>query len=386
MAKNVTIVQVLVSSPSDLKQEREILEVLVKELNQMWSKSLGIMFELLRWENNVRPMAGSDPQSLINEQIVNDYDVFIGMLWGRFGSPTPRYESGTLEEFEHAMCRVGSSNGTKPEVMIYFKDAPISPTKIDPGQLQKVLDFRQSLSGRGLLYSTFEDEVDFQSSLRAHLASLAQSFVEHKGKRTESDAVESVAEEIDDLGYFDYVEIYMSRMEEMTSTLGLLSNATERIGAQMSGHTQDIKGLADTEINTKEARKYIKRAADDMEVYATTIKRQLPALSQSRNEGLSALTNALALSQDFQSEDVEGLTTLRESLAGTKNSASGSRNSLEGFYKTIELMPRLTSDLNRAKKSVLTQLGYFLVDIDKTVSTIQNILDSIDRMLKTDNS
>lgn len=383
MAKKITIVQVLVSSPSDLNQEREILEVLVHELNRTWSNSLGIMFELLCWENNVRPMAGSDPQSVINEQIVNDYDVFIGMLWGRFGSPTPRSESGTLEEFEHAMSRVRSNSAAKPEVMIYFKDAPISPSKIDPSQLQKVLDFRQSLSGRGLLYSTFEDEADFQSSLRAHLAFLAQSFAELKDRGLENDVIPRVEEEIDELGYFDYIEIYLSRMEEMTSTLGLLGNATKRIGEQMSGHTDDLRGLAESEKNNKEARRYIKRAADDLEVYATTIRRQLPALSESRNEGLNALTNALALYQDFKDADVEGLVTLRTSLAGTRDSASGSRKSLEGFCGTIELMPRLTSELNRAKKSVLSQLGYFLVDIDKTVSTIQNILDSIDRILKT---
>ena len=49
---------------------------------------------------NAYPGFGTDPQGVVNEEIGDDYEIFIGPLWSRFGTPTPRAFSGTQEEFE----------------------------------------------------------------------------------------------------------------------------------------------------------------------------------------------------------------------------------------------------------------------------------------------
>jgi hypothetical protein len=136
-------------------------------------KSLGVSFELIRWETHTHPAFGGDPQTIINDQLGEDYDIFIGILWSRFGTPTPRALSGTAEEFNRAVSR--TQNG-RPDVMIYFKDAPIAPSKIDAQQLNRVAEFKQSLANSGL-FSVFEDSLSFQSSLRAHLSTLAQKYL-----------------------------------------------------------------------------------------------------------------------------------------------------------------------------------------------------------------
>jgi hypothetical protein len=46
MPRSAIIVQIFVSSPSDVKEERDILESVVRELNKIWSKSVGVSFEL----------------------------------------------------------------------------------------------------------------------------------------------------------------------------------------------------------------------------------------------------------------------------------------------------------------------------------------------------
>ena len=43
-----------------------------------------------------------DGQDVINRQIEDKYDLFIGIMYTKFGSPTNRAESGTVEEFEIA--------------------------------------------------------------------------------------------------------------------------------------------------------------------------------------------------------------------------------------------------------------------------------------------
>ena len=46
---------------------------------------------------------GSDPQQIINSQVSDEYDIFIGILWTRFGTPTERAGSGTEEEFSWSL-------------------------------------------------------------------------------------------------------------------------------------------------------------------------------------------------------------------------------------------------------------------------------------------
>ena len=175
MPRTESVVTVFISSPSDVSAEREILDSVVNELNRTWSRTLGIRLEPIMWETHSRPAFGNDPQDVLNDQFPDDYDVFLGILWGHIGTPTPRAESGTLEEFERAFERYKNDKDSI-ELMVYFKDEGIPPSKTDPAQLAQVQKFKKSLGEKGGLYSTFEDASSFESSLRAHLSSLAQKF------------------------------------------------------------------------------------------------------------------------------------------------------------------------------------------------------------------
>ena len=93
MAKSQTILQVFVASPGDVDIERKILEDVISEFNLTWSDTNKVRLELLKWETHSHPGFGQDAQDVINQQIGNDYDIFIGIMWGRFGSPTNRSES-----------------------------------------------------------------------------------------------------------------------------------------------------------------------------------------------------------------------------------------------------------------------------------------------------
>jgi hypothetical protein len=96
MPRTETILRVFVASPSDVIEERQLLEEVVKELNLTWSKNLGIRLELVKWETHAFPGIGDDPQAVINTEIGDDYDIFIGIMWTRFGSPEYVNEFETL--------------------------------------------------------------------------------------------------------------------------------------------------------------------------------------------------------------------------------------------------------------------------------------------------
>ena len=238
MPRHSIVLQVFVASPGDVADERAVLDTVVAELNQTWSRSLGLTFEVLKWETNSRPGFDQDPQAVINSQLPDDYDVFLGILWSRLGTPTGRASSGSVEEFERAYAKL-QSTGTVPEIMLYFKDAPIAPSKLEGAQVAALLEFKASLAGRGGLYSTFEDQAGFEASLRAHLSAVAQKLASgvlpsKEIERPEAQvAAESIAADDVDFGLLDYLDIYGSRTQDMTTAMTSIKEATVRIGEQL---------------------------------------------------------------------------------------------------------------------------------------------------------
>ena len=132
MARSETILRIFVASPKDVAEERASLEDVVRELNLTWSKNLGIRLELVKWETHAYPGIGTDPQAVINEQIGDDYDIFVGIIWKCFGTPTERANSGTAEEFDRAYKRF-RENPDQLRIMFYFRDAPVAPSELDLG-------------------------------------------------------------------------------------------------------------------------------------------------------------------------------------------------------------------------------------------------------------
>ena len=175
MPKTETILKVFVASPSDVTEERRLLEEVIQELNIIWSDTLDIRLDLIRWETHSAPGFGDDVQDVINKQISNSYDIFIGLMWTRFGTPTKRADSGTAEEFKRAYARHKQDPGSV-EIMFYFKNTPISPSDIDPDQLRDVLEFKSHLGDLGGLYSQFDSTDEFQNSVRVHLGLLVSKW------------------------------------------------------------------------------------------------------------------------------------------------------------------------------------------------------------------
>lgn len=346
-----------------------------------------MIFELLKWETSVHPSFSSDPQEVINKQIAPDYDVFIGILWGRVGTQTPRAESGTIEEFERAYSRFTSGKNT-PEIMIYFKDAPIAPSKIDPKQMETLQSFRHSLSGKGGLYSVFEDQASFESSVRAHLSAIAQKFsAQLRNTANVKTTVQSIANqpppistEEDDYGYIDYIEMHESRQAEMTAAIMAINEATVRIGELITQRTAEMQ--SGTPVDAKAARRFIKRAADDMNSYADTLKTQVTILSTARQGAYAALSNALALQSDFASGQ-EDLHSMRNVLYSLIDGATTARDGMVGMRVATDELPRISKELNQAKRAVVTQIDVFLSEIENTRSTVTNIIEAVDRMLLT---
>ncbi|MDT8894313.1 hypothetical protein RSO41_06555 [Halomonas sp. I1] len=383
MPRNETILNVFLASPGDVSEEREALESIVHELNKSWSRTLGVRFELVRWETDVYPGFGDDPQDVINHQIDSEYDVFIGIFWGRIGTKTPRSDSGSLEEFELAYKRLGKANPSL-DIMIYFKDAPIPPSRLDPKQLERLQFFKSSLGSLGGLYWDFEDISDFESTLRTHLSAVAQKW----SKKDKVDAAEKVEPNIeeaieekdssDDYGFLDYLEKYNSLNNEMCLSLGHITNATIKVSEAFEARTKAIDEITSggETYEISDAKKIIKLASEDMDRYSKLIDSQIPVFASSKDGALDALSKALMVYRDFN-VDSSDLESLNKNINGMREAAIGSKVGLKKFRESVSALPRITNQSNRAKKGVLKSLDKMLSEISSTIQVTQNIVDSI---------
>ncbi len=196
MASQEIILKVFVSSPGDVQDERVAIAEIVEEINRAWASFLGIRLEGIRWETHCRPGIGTDSQQVINEQIPKDYDIYLGILWKRFGTPTERFGSGTDEEFEDA-CQRNRKNPKEVSIMFYFKDVPVAPSEIEPDQLRKVNGFREKLKAKGVLFWRFDSIGEFRQLIRLHLSAELQKRHESSTTCPEPNPRETEAIEID---------------------------------------------------------------------------------------------------------------------------------------------------------------------------------------------
>ena len=175
MATLETVLRVFVASPSDVADARKRLERIVDELNFTWSREIRLRLELLRWETHAYPGIGEDAQDVINRQL-DEFDIFLGIMWKRFGQPTGRAGSGTEEEYDRARQRY-DANPAALRMMFYFKDAPPpSLSDVDPKQVEAVRRFREKIERSGMLHWTYRSLQSFEGLVRRHLSRQIQEW------------------------------------------------------------------------------------------------------------------------------------------------------------------------------------------------------------------
>ncbi|MBL4894915.1 MAG: hypothetical protein JKY59_08655 [Emcibacter sp.] len=394
MPRNETILSVFVASPSDVSEEREILETIAQELNKIWSHNLNVRLDLIKWETDTVPGFGDYSQDVINDQINDEYDIFIAIFWSKIGTPTKKADSGTIEEFNRAYEK-HKKDPNSIDLMVYFKDQAIQPSEMDPNQLKKIQDLKIQLGEKGGLYYVFKSPKDFESSLRNHLSKIVQKWarklpnnniLKATSKYETGPSIHShIEEEIieDEYGLLDYMEIYEEKMHDMTSSFTRMGEATDKIGSQFSQKTKEINSLNDknNQISLAQTRKIINLASMDMNQYSEILESQINIASTSREEAFNALSKVISLSIELRDFDKEKeFDELEESLKALIDVTGGITGSLSDFRETISNLPRLTAKLNKSKRKNVNALDNVLIEVETTARTVNSVLVIIDEI------
>ena len=170
---------VFLASPGDVNPERKYVREFFHQFNISTAREWGAQFDVVDWENYATAGVGR-PQQLITQATLEKYKsslaLVVGLMGGRFGTPSGEAESGTEEEFLWAVEHW--RNNRWPEIKWFFRKRPDFGNFDDPdamraaaAQWEKVQKFRRNLreGDPPLLYKEFEHFDDFKEVFQRDL-------------------------------------------------------------------------------------------------------------------------------------------------------------------------------------------------------------------------
>ncbi len=166
----VTQITIFVASPGDVSTERKSVVEVAAQLNRHMARERNVQFDVRAYETEARHrMYPEGAQALINiDMPVEKHDIVVGIFWKRFGTPIKELNKQTGTEYELRRAQANQKGDPpKPEIAIFFSDAPVKPSEADGQQLSKVKAFRKKLKG---LPTAYDGPLDFKDKLREYLS------------------------------------------------------------------------------------------------------------------------------------------------------------------------------------------------------------------------
>ena len=168
---------------------------MVADFNESWADDLGYQLDLVGWEQ--APPSFGRPQQIINAS-VDRCDLFLGLIWKRWGTPpstTGDYTSGFEEEFERSFTRRQQTGS--PEISLFFKDVTDASME-DPGtDLKKVIAFKEKLvAEKTLLFHEFTTPRDIERMARKCIEEYVRTAMRATASPTAGQVISSRIENI----------------------------------------------------------------------------------------------------------------------------------------------------------------------------------------------
>ena len=247
--------RIFAASPSDVATERARLAKVVEELKEL-AEYVGVTLELVDWRQVV-PDLGRPEQVILDQLKPDTWDLFIGILWHRFGTlpggkdpkTQKKYLSGTEEEFRMAY-RLWQQH-KRPRAMFYWCKRSIPPDDLDPDQYKRVKEFFAGFAhdaDHPGLYQTFDSVESFERLVRQNLTRFLLDYSEQvKHRIVSSQEVQAFAPRVPDT--LPRRAAFFGRDEEMDRVLGALGPEERGWGAVIDG----IGGIGKTALAVEAA-------------------------------------------------------------------------------------------------------------------------------------
>ncbi len=291
--------RIFAASPSDMATERATVATVVTMFKPL-ADYLDIEIDVLDWRLVV-PDMGRAEQVILDQLKPTEWDVVIGILWHRFGTPPggkdpetgKEFLGGTEEEFKTAY-RLWQQHG-KPRIMMYRCTRQVSLDAIDFEQARRVKEFFaqfEAVKGEHPgLYQTFDTADAFEKLLLDNLQRLLLDYNERiKGKPVSPEVVQAYAPKIPE--NLPRRAPFFGRDKDMDIALRALSPEDRTWGVLVDG----IGGIGKSALAVEAAYRCKEKSLFDAFIFVSA---KLDILAP---DGIRALTPAARTLDEFLNE------------------------------------------------------------------------------------
>jgi hypothetical protein len=366
MAYDGQIIDIFVSSPGDVAAYRDSILAIVQAWNQRNGRNRRLFFNCLRWEDLVSPDIGESGQEVINTQIGDRYDVFLGVMWARFGTPTKFAESGTEEEFDRAILRHQAGEPIKVSFLFCTADVPFS--QLDGDQFAKVQAFKCRAQSDGCLTRDFVDDASLINGINLILDKFANTWkyqdplpqilisdqVNIENNSNKKGNIFPEKYKPDDRGLLDVHEDFAQHNQEFTCTIGEWGNQLDTIVQEMSSVTEKLSELTNFGISSPQiVRPVINGFTVAMENFASWCEDTISDLEM-QMELISKDSLMLVELSANVDESVDDIKASQDAMNSLCASIEGANEGVLGFIEALENSPKLDKKLNKANRRVIS--------------------------------
>lgn len=372
MAKAIMKYSIFVASPNDVEEERQAVSDVVNELNLGYGVQNSVIFEVVKWETHSAPgVSVFDSQEIINQDIGDEYDLFLGILWKKFGTATKTADSGTEEEFIRAYQRFLTQRDNI-QILFYFKtSSPNSLKDLSWSELQKIEIFKKMLKDKNVLYWEFDDQDNFKNFLRVHIPKRIESFSRNIDRII---PFSNVPQEIkiyeEELGYFDFAEIMENSAKVAFNSLEKITQDTLWIGERINEKTGEIGRITkSSKHNPIVVKEVFKRTALLMEDYSSRINIETPIFYSNFEDVIRASSNFINMTEDFYNDEtIKDLEATKDTIFQLISGINNAVNGMTAFNNAVKVLPRIQKEIILAKKNLSENLDNLIEKLKQSQS------------------
>lgn len=381
MPESITDYKLFLASPSDCAKERRVVEEVVSDFNEKYIKTLKSHITLLSWEKSTYPDIGNYPQDVINREI-GDYDIFVGILWGKFGSPTQKCDSGTEEEFLRALNQYRENNNSI-HIMMYFNKTGLFLDDIDHEQVAKLQSFKANIKKYGCYYWDFTQD-EFKELFSKHLYKVISEWGNNKQQTSIiSQAINNNIDEKEascEKGWLDYSVEFADKMSEAEKEMLAMVSSMEECTEKIYKHAEDIEAGQKNGADVYTQKGLFDQSAKTLNIFAKQMKESTCKSFKATNEGLEAVREILGFSGEYNCS-VNDFNYLKNTLVELKTAMTSVIDPIRKYKKSVEETPRITQTIIAAKHNLTIQINNFeketrtsIVNIDEVIQDIEDLI------------
>jgi hypothetical protein len=413
-----------------VEDERRFVVEAAREWNSLRSKATGAFLNVLTWEDVVTPRLGERAQAVANEDFGDEYDVYLGIMWAKIGTPTGAAASGTVEEYERALERFRRDGSV--HLAMLFKTNDIPQSLLVGSQFEQVQEFKHKFAEEGGFYGDFDSDDRLRRLLNRVFEDIAgaaggpapgsappsprgtppvrsreksptrgssapRNGGRQKTKRSKSsrnptpdvDASETrdggveVARDqegdISDIGLFEVNEAIEKVAGQQVQFFEDLSTVQRRANIQITEATEELETLVSFgQAEPARVKKVVARIAQSMNESAQFLEDRI-SLFRDRNDELAFLTErGFDLAQDF-GEDHVAYIEFRSAVEDVVRVLQQNMTAIDGMIETTSNLPRLTTDFNRSRNRFISRNRELRTEIARLCFQMTQILNRYTR-------